>query len=181
MSGAKLGSMIGAVGGLVFVVANAGALPGPWPLVLWVAGVLAFVGVTALVVRARLIGRGVEPTRPQMRAFGYTVLAEFLAIPLGSQVLVRALDLPTATLPWVATVIGVHFLVFARVFGEPVFTWLGLGVTLCGVVGIVLAARDAPQSAISLVGGILPGIILLASVGWSAWVGQASSTRSSPS
>ena len=70
---------------------------------------------------------------------------------------------------------------FARVFGEPVFTWLGLGVTLCGVVGIVLAARAAPQSAISLVGGILPGIILLASVGWSARVGQASSTRSSPS
>jgi len=57
MSGAKLGSMIGAVGGLVFIMSNSGALSGPWPVVLRVLGVIAFAAVVALVLRARVVAR----------------------------------------------------------------------------------------------------------------------------
>lgn len=172
MTGAKLGSLVGAVGGLVFVLANAGALPGPWPLVLQVTGIVAFALVVAAVLRAPVIGGGVEPSQRQLRDYGFTVLAEVVAILAGTRILVGVLDLPTATLPWVATVVGLHFLVFARIFREPVFWWLGGAVTGCGVAGLALAAASAPEATVSTVGGVVPGAVLLASVGWSAAAGS---------
>lgn len=62
LSGAKIGSLIGCVGGLAFYLVNAGPLPDAWPLLLRVLGVLLFVGVVALVLRARVIGRGIAPS-----------------------------------------------------------------------------------------------------------------------
>lgn len=172
MSGAKVGSLIGAVGGLVFLLSNAGARPAPWSLLLRVLGGVAFLVVVALVLRARRIGKGVEPSRQQLRAYGLTVLAEVAAIVLGSRVLVGIFDLPTATLPWVTTVLGAHFLVFARVFDEPVFVWLGAAVTACGIAGLVMALAGSGQPGIDVVAGIMPGAILLVAVGQSAWVGR---------
>ncbi len=172
MSGAKLGSMVGAVGGLVFVMSNAGALSGPWPVVLRVLGVVAFAAVVALVLRARVVGKGVEPSPAQLRAYGLTVLAEVAAIVVGNRVLVAVFALPTATLPWVASVLGAHFLVFARIFQEPVFAWLGAAVTVCGIGGILLAVFSATPAAIGVVAGIVPGAVLLGAVGQSAWVGR---------
>jgi predicted ferric reductase len=177
MTGAKLGSLIGAVGGLVFILANAGALSGPWSPVLRVLGVLSFLAVVTLVLRARIIGQGVEPSRGQLRAYGFTVLAEVAAIVLGSRILVAAFDLTTATLPWVATVLGLHFLVFARIFRETVFVWLGAAVTVCGVAGVVMAVAGTAAVAISVAAGVVPGLILLLAVGQSAWVGRPVSAQ----
>ena len=176
MSGAKLGSMIGAVGGLVFIMSNSGALSGPWPVVLRVLGVIAFAAVVALVLRARVVGKGVEPSQGQLRAYGLTVLGEVAAIVIGNRILVAVFELPTATLPWVATVLGAHFLVFAKVFREPVFVWLGAAVTVCGVAGLLMAIAVVAPVAISVVAGVVPGTILLSAVGHSAWVGRPEST-----
>lgn len=174
MSGAKVGSLLGAVGGLVFIVSNAGELQGAWPLVLRLFGIGTFVLVVSLVLRADVIGSGVAPTRAQMRGYGLTVLAEVLAIVVGSRVLVGGFDLPEATLPWVATVVGVHFVVFARIFKESIFTVLGIPMTACGLVGVAMAVADVGRLPIAVVGGIAPGLIMLAAVGWSAWTGTRS-------
>ena len=174
MSGAKVGSLIGAVGGLTFIASNAGVLPGAWPLVLRLVGICTFMLVVALILRADIIGRGVAPTRAQLRNYGFTVLAEVLAIVVGSRILVSVFDLAEATLPWVATVVGAHFVVFARIFKEPVFAGLGIPMTTFGLAGMVVAARGAAKSTIGVVGGIVPGSILLVAVGWSAWVGHRS-------
>ena len=172
MSWAKVGSFIGAVGGLGFIVSTAGVLPGAWPLVLRLVGIGMFALVVALVIRADVIGIGTAPTRAQLRGYGFTVLAEVLAIMVGTRVLVGVFDMKEATLPWVATVVGVHFIVFARIFKESIFAMLGIPMTVCGVAGVAMAAAGAAILPIDIVGGVAPGTIMLAAVGWSAWVGR---------
>ena len=145
MSGAKVGSFIGAVGGLVFIVSDAGVLPGAWPLVLRLLGIATFALVVALVLCADVIGRDAAPTRAQLRGYGFTVLAAVLAILVGSRVFLGVFDvfdLAEATLPWVATVVGVHFIVFARIFKESIFAVLGVPMRTCGLVGVAMAAAS---------------------------------------
>ena len=50
---------------------------------------------------------------------------EVILIIGGTQLAIRVLDIPSASLPWVATVLGVHWLVFRMVFRQEVFLWLG--------------------------------------------------------
>ena len=138
----------------MFIVSNAGVLPGAWPLVLRLLDIATFALVVALVLRADVIGSDAAPTRAQLRGYGFTVLAEVLAILVGSRVFLGVFDLAEATLPWVATVVGVHFIVFARIFKESIFAVLGVPMSTCGL------------------GGVAPGAILLAAVGCSAWVGR---------
>ena len=95
-----------------------------------------------------------------------------LAILVGSRVLVDVFDLAEATLPWVATVVGVHFIVFARIFKESIFAVLGIPMTICGLVGVAMAAAGVATLPIAVAGGVAPGAIMLAAVGWSAWVGR---------
>lgn len=175
ITGAKLGSLIGCVGGLAFYLINAGALADPWPLVLRVLGVLLFVGIVAMVLRARVIGRGVEPSREQLRAYGWTVVGEFAAIFAGARLLNALSDKPDVGLPWVAVVLGVHFVIFAPIFKEPIFAWFGVPIAVCGVVGLVLVLTSpagAHPATLAVVAGILPGTIMFAAVAWSAWVGR---------
>jgi hypothetical protein len=107
--GARAGALIGAVGGLVFVLVNAGAAGGPWP------GIL------------------------------------------------RVLGVENATLPWVAIVLGVHFLGFEKVFPAAGFLSLGVVLTVLGVVGLVLAVRQADRDLVTVVAGVASGFVLL---GW---------------
>lgn len=172
MSGAKIGSLIGCVGGLAFYLVNAGPLPGPWPLLLRVLGVLLFVGVVNLVLRARVIGRGVEPSRSQIRAYGWTVIAEAVAIVVGSRLLRTLTAKPDVGLPWVAIVLGIHFVVFAPIFKEPIFAWFGVPIVVCGVIGLVLVLSGTVPPTTDVVAGILPGTIMFGAVAWSAWVGR---------
>jgi len=69
-------------------------------------------------------------------------------------------------------VLGLHFLVFARIFREAVFVWLGAAVTVCGVAGVVMAVAGAAAAAISVAAGVVPGLILVLAVGQSAWAGR---------
>ena len=107
-----------------------------------------------------------------MRGYGFTVLAEVLAILVGSRVLAGVFDLAEETLPWVATVVGVHFVLFARIFKESIFAVLGIPMTVCGVVGVAIAVSGVGRLPITIVGGIAPGVNMLAAVGWSAWTGR---------
>ncbi|MEO7060190.1 MAG: hypothetical protein ABI083_10740 [Lapillicoccus sp.] len=172
MNGAKVGSLIGCCGGLAFYLINAGPLSGSWPLVVQILGVVLFVVVVGLVLRARVIGHGGEPTRGQLRAYGWTVIGEVAAIFIGSRVLVAVSDRTTVSLPWVAVVLGVHFVIFAPIFKEPVFAWFGVPIAVLGVVGLGLALADTGAATIGVVAGIIPGTIMFAAVAWSAWVGR---------
>jgi hypothetical protein len=165
MNGSKVGALVGAVGGLLFVLLNANVLPSPWSAVVVVVGVLLFVLIVRLVLRTPPDPAAYRPVERQMQALWITIGLEVVALVGGAFVLVTVLDAPAAALPWISLVLGVHWLVFYRVFVQDVFLWLGWLVGMCGVVGLMAAlAKVGAEQAPTVVGGLLPGAIMLGAV-----------------
>ena len=172
MSSARLGSVIGASFGLIFVLVNTGSLPAVVAVLFRVLAVLAFIAVLIAVVVA---GRRPTPAgvdRPAAGGFtlGYwlVVLAEVGAIAAGLAVLNGPLHAPQAAVAWIALVVGSHFIALAVVWKLLFFHGLGAALMLCGVAGLVLAAAGSAVSPIDLVGGVVPGAILLGFGMWGA-------------
>lgn len=165
--GQRIGSWIGAGFGLVYVEVNAAQLaPGP-RIVVRAAGVVAFAAVAWLLVRRRPRDTGDDdPGGPVFgRAYWLIVLAEVVALFVGVRLVTGPLGLPDAGVAWVSLVVGLHFLPLAALFQVRLFRWLGLAIAACGVAGLALAVGDASAAVIAVVGGLVPGVLLLAS-GW---------------
>ena len=174
MQGQRIGSTIAAVFGLLFVLLNTGALPPAAAWTLRVLAAVAFVAILIAVLRAgggsRAAG-GAEPSgggSPFGRAYWLIVLVEVLALFGGLRLLSGPLDHPDGGVAWVSFVVGVHFFALAVAFHAPFFHWLGAAVTVCGVVGLVLVFADAQQAWIDVIGGVIPGALLLAFGWWGA-------------
>ncbi len=167
--GARVGALIGAVGGLAFVLFNSWPLGDPWTNVAIGIGVLWFLWDVRAIMRVPENPDAVRPDARQMQAFWIVVALEVVLIIGGTQLAIRVLDMPSASLPWVAIVLGVHWLVFRMVFREDVFLWLGFFTLTCGVVGLMVALTGVAGSdslaATAITSGLLVGIVLLVAVG----------------
>ena len=173
-----IGALLGGLGwllaavGLVFVLVNTNSVPTALAVPLRVFGVVAFL-VVLIAVRRR--GPATD-TRAAGGGFGrgywLVVAAEVLAIWIGLALLNGPLHTPHAAVAWISSVVGVHFFALAVVWWIRLFSWLGAALLACGVVGLVLVAAGSDAGAIDLVGGVLPGAILL---GFGLW----GSTRAS--
>jgi hypothetical protein len=171
----QLGSLIGAIFGLVYLLVNASALPPSTVTPVRVLAAIAFVFVLGAIGRRR--GRSERTARAGFGPGYWLVVAgEVIALVAGLVVINRAFHAPQASVAWVSLVVGVHFLAFAAVFRERLFSWLGAAIGVCGLVGLGLAAAGAGRSLMAILSGIVPGVLLLASAWWG--VGSAR-TRSS--
>jgi hypothetical protein len=172
MPGQRLGSMIGATFGLIYLLINAGALPLAASLPLRAAGAAAFLAVLAAICRPRArstasptpSARGSEPVRP----FWLVVAAEAAALAAGLALLNGPLHAPNAGVAWVSTVVGAHFFALAIVFGQRFFHWLGAAIMACGLTGLALTGADARLQLVATISGIVPGALLLTSGWWGA-------------
>lgn len=177
--GQRLGSMIGAIGGVAFVLMNAGALGSPLGSVSRVVGVVVFAfAFWYAVIRTRN-----HPTRPRppaeaLRVYWICVVAEVVAIPLGNQVLVRVFDRPDLTPVWVVFVVGAHFLPFARAFRVPLFTGLGVALIVVALIGGLATVTISPLGA--PLAGVVAGFVLLAFAVLGAYRQQSVTTPVSP-
>jgi len=152
-----LGSVIGAVAGLVFVLVNAGAVPGA---VVWrIAGAVAFAAVVWFVVRGPQLTPA-PPSREALRTYGLSVVAMLVALPVGAGIISNVLDDPDAVLVWVVFVVGAHFLPFARAFHLPVFLWLSLSLVIVSLVGAVPALALGSETAAGWT-AVAAGFVLL--------------------
>jgi hypothetical protein len=131
-----------------------------------VAGVLGFVWAVGLILRVPDDPDAYRPDARQMQAFWIVVALEVVAIFVGSNVAIRVLDRPDASLPWVATVLGLHWLAFRLVFQEDVFLWLGWLVLACGIVGLLAALLQVgPPGSPAIASGLTTGVVMLGCVG----------------
>jgi hypothetical protein len=165
MRGPRLGSLVSAVAGLVFVLLNTGPLGGPVAVILRVLGVVAFAVVLWYAVLRTAAGRpGPAPASRVLRTYLVSVALEVVAIPVGAQLLGRWLHHPELTPVWVVLVVGVHFLPFARAFRVPLFGALGwtlLGLALIGgVLALTLTPLAVPGAAVAA-GFVLLGFAAL--------------------
>lgn len=182
MAPEKWGSTIGAGFGVAFVVLNTGSLPTAIMVALRALAVVAFIAVLVAV-------RRVAPAPPAgaaqggfTRGYWLVVAAEVAAIVVGLVLLNGPLNAPRAAVAWISVVVGVHFFGLAIVWKLAFFRWLGAAIALCGVAGLGLAAASAPVRSIDVVGGVLPGALLL---GFGLWGStraalQSRRTRRSP-
>lgn len=160
----KIGSLIGAGFGVVFVLANTGSLPGALAAVLRGLAVLALVAVLVAVWR-------VEPAPPAgvggfNRGYWLVVAAEAVALFGGLAVINTVLDAPQAAIAWVALVVGTHFAALAMVWRLALFHVLGWAISVCGAAGLALAAAGADVWSIDVLSGVTPGALLLAFALW---------------
>jgi hypothetical protein len=157
-AGQRLGSLIGAVFGLIYVEANAAPLPAPVALSLRIAGAVAFAAILARLALARRAPAA--PAGGFGRRYWVIVTLELLAIVSGNALL-RGVGLGHAAVAWVSVVVGVHFVALARVWRLAVLRSLGAALAVCGTAGLAAAVAGAGDAVVSTAGGVLPGALLL--------------------
>jgi hypothetical protein len=168
--GQRLGSLIGAMFGLIYVEANAGALPAPAALLVSIVGVMVFVGVMGVLVKGRRPGPSSRaPAREGFgRSYWLVVGVEVAAFVGGSAIIRGPLDLPRAVVAWISVVVGVHFFALAAIWRMSFFRRLGAAIALCGIAGLVAAGAGASNAVIATLGAVIPGALLLAAGYWGA-------------
>jgi len=114
MPGQRLGSMIGATFGLIYLLINAGALPSAAMLPVRAAGAAAFLTVLVAVCRSRARGHATGvPSSGFGRPFWLVVTGEAAALAAGLALLNGPLHAPDGGVAWVSTVVGAHFFALA--------------------------------------------------------------------
>lgn len=153
-----VGSAVGAIAGLAFVLINAGTVPAT---LLWCT--VAATGFLAIIWFVVLRGPEVDhmpPGRSALRTYGISVAAMVVAIPLGARIITDTLDRPNAVLSWVVFVVGVHFLPFAHAFQLPIFRWLAASMMVVSALGAVPALISDSAVAAGWT-GVAAGFVLL--------------------
>lgn len=171
----RIGALIGTIGGVVFVVANAWVLPAPGDLI---AGIAAIAMALAIVVRLFVVPRALgEPRRPHRFAwaiYGASVVGMFAMIAIGRPLLVAAgHELAAPSL--IAIAVGLHFIPFAVAFREPMLTWLGTAVAAVGLLGLVFGLLVEP--ALGTIGAIVAGFAQLVILALYAFDSASGATR----
>lgn len=158
------GSIIGAVGGTVFVLVNRGDLSGAWPtvaLAAWVVAAAAYVWTTF--VRVREVPALPRPWRGAGLVYVGSVLG-MLGFIAGGAAVLRSVGMPEAQVALVVTGVGLHFLPFAWAFRAPVFRVLGWAMTCIGLAGVAAtaAAGGGAASTAAVLAGLAMFIVMTA-------------------
>jgi hypothetical protein len=132
-------------------------------MALRVAAGVALAGLIVLLALAQDTPTPADPGAQRGFGLGYwlVVAGEVAAIPAGAALLNGPAGLPHAVVGWVSVVVGVHFVALAAIWRLGLFRLLGAAIALCGVAGVTAAVMGAPSAVIDMVGGVLPGVLLL--------------------
>ena len=155
----RWGSLIGLIGGLVFVASYSSVLGVAVSMVAWVVGVaLVLSALFAHYVRPVSLGPLTRPRPLALVTYGACIVGELALIALGSRALtaVGRADLRPGL---IAAVVGLHFIPFAWAFGERMFFWFGGLLLVLGAVGLVAGAMGVPHAAEAL--AVVAGLAML--------------------
>ena len=171
--GAAVGSLIGMIGGTVFVLVNRAQLPQPWSVAALVAwAVLLLFAVWAVFVRRGTVRRTTAQHPRAGMIYGLSCLAMVLFFVGGSAVL-RAAGVPELGPALIALGVGLHFIPFAQAFGVPFFTGFGAAVSVAGALGLLLGLLVSPLAAPA--SAVLAGLLMVGLIGAaSSGIGQPS-------
>jgi len=98
------------------------------------------------------------------RAYWNVVGGECLALFGGLVVINAVFGQPKLAVPWIALVVGVHFVLLAQAWRIGLYRVLGIVQAGLGLAGFVLAAAGAALATVNLVAGVLSGVALYGAV-----------------
>ncbi len=157
--GALTGAMISGVFGAAWAQWGAFGLSG---------SISVTVRVAAIAVAVFIIARGALLWRPAAadarsmftsRAYRLVAIAEVVAL-LGGAALLNAVGHAVYVPAWFAAVVGVHFVVFGRLF-HPSFYWLGVVILLGGITGAGVGLAGSGKNGIEATSGLIVATTLL--------------------
>jgi hypothetical protein len=90
----------------------------------------------------------------------------------GGNALLAAAGHDEYVITWVATVIGLHFLAFGRLFHTS-FYWLGTALVAAGIAGATVGLSAGGLDAITATSGLIAAASLFAAGGWTVVTAQA--------
>lgn len=158
----RWGSLIGLLGGLVFIGSYSPALGGAASIIAWVAGLaLVLVALSAHYVWPVPLGPLVRPRPLALGIYCAAVVGALAVINLSSRAL-EAAGHGNLRPALIAAVVGVHFIPFAWAFGERMFFWLGGLVAALGAVGVAAGFMGVPHAAeaLAVVAGLTMQVII---------------------
>ncbi|WP_426247475.1 hypothetical protein [Nocardioides sp. LHG3406-4] len=164
----RIGALVGLVGAVVFVFANAPDLTGTVATIARVV-VILLVGAALVLLFgfSRWLGRFVVPAPAALVVYGACVVGELLLIRSGSVALDDS-GHGGARPALIAAVVGLHFLPFAWAFRERMFYWLGSALMALGLAGLgaELAEIETTASVAAVLAGlVMAGLIVLYAAG----------------
>ncbi len=155
----RWGSLIGLIGGLVFIGSYSSVLGAAVSTVAWAAGVvLVLAALSAHYVWPVALGPMARPSRSALATYVACVAGELALISLGSRALTAAGDGELRP-GLIAAVVGLHFIPFAWAFNERMFFWLGGLVCGLGATGLLAGALGVGHAAEAL--AVLSGLVML--------------------
>jgi len=155
----RWGTLIGLIGGLVFIGSYSSALGAAVSRAAWTGGVvLVLAALSAHYVWPLALGQMARPSRLALATYVACVAGELALINLGSRALTTAGDgeLQPAL---IAAVVGLHFIPFAWAFHERMFFWLGGLVCVLGATGLLAGAMGVGHAAEAA--AVLAGLVML--------------------
>lgn len=146
--GALVGVVITAIFGILWTLWGASGLGDPIALVVRLVGVVIGAALVAGSIRAvrKLTGGPGPGSMLTDRRYRLIVVGEVVAIIIGG-LLLSATGNAQYGCPWVAFVVGVHFLLFGRIFW-PGFRVIGFAIVAAAVLGTVLGLVTADRGVI---------------------------------
>lgn len=155
----RWGSLIGLVGGMVFIASYSPALGSVVCALAWLVGSVGVaVGLFAHYVRPVPLGRLARPRPLALAIYGGCVVGELALISVGSRALAAA-GRDESRPALIAAAVGLHFIPFAWAFGERMFLFLGGAVTVVGLAGL-LAGAFVPLTAHAA--AVAAGLVMIA-------------------
>jgi len=155
----RWGSLIGLIGGLVFIGSYSSALGAAVSTAAWTGGVvLVLAALSAHYVWPVALGPMARPSRLALATYVACVAGELALINLGSRALTTAGDgeLQPAL---IAAVVGLHFIPFGWAFHERMFFWLGGLVCVLGATGLLAGAMGVGHAGEAA--AVLAGLVML--------------------
>jgi len=173
--------MITAVAGVAWTQWGASGVTGAASGAIRVVGIL--IGLVILIWCGRRWRRprgGSETTsgalpgprsRPIFSSAGFLVVNAVQVVAFaGGARLLAATGHPEYLIAWVATVVGVHFLAFGRLFLTG-FYWLGAALITARFAGVLVGVAGGGPAGIKVTSGLMAAASLFAAGGWSiAWM-----------
>jgi hypothetical protein len=143
----RWGSLVGLVGGMVFIGINSSALGPVATTIAWVAGLAAVVvALFAHYIRPVSLGPLARPRPLALATYCGCVVGEIALIAVGSRAL-AAVGHSELRPALIAAVVGLHFMPFAWAFRERMFLYLGGAVAVIGAAGLLAGALRVSRAA----------------------------------